>query len=1321
INVLDVYNSQSNYVTWADATPSNGALSVVLFKSQALGNILNCMRISGYNGPMPATPSSGSWTGGYPVAISGENLNDGSDITNVTLCGVQATIVSQTLDHVWVTAGTSTVPGIGDIVVQSVSYGTTVGSNLFTYTGAGILVSSPPFTSVPFGSVFTNMVTVTNAGTEALVIASATNSGAGAAHFDVSALNGLTVDPGMASNVPVVFTASEIGLFNPTCYTENNSPNPNYYFGLYGRVYQTSANTGPWSGGNTIILTNGLIGSGSDITNITVSGYAATIGAQGANWVQITLGVGSTNGGAGDIVIQSTSVGESTFANAYTYNPAGVIADSSTTNAYIIGTGSLTNVASATGYGPIMFYYYSSHYQFLYQASDFATAGLTGPVRIAALGFDVVSSTDGKTLPSFLVRMKHTEVENMSGGMDGTDLTVCYSNSGYLATAGGFDMLTFDTPFEWDGSSNMIVDTAFANAGPNWCNCGQTTYDAIDSRGSAYRTDTFDTRYDFTHGSTISVLPRIRILTETVNAALEPSSGSWTGGYPVSISGVNLGNGSDITNVTLCGASATIQSQTATRVWVMAGLATASGPGDVVVQSTSYGTTVGNNLFTYTGPGILVSAPAFGPVTPGEIVTNSLTVTNTGTEALLIYAATNDGVGAAMFDVSALVNLTVDPGTASNVPVVFTAGAVGTYTPSCYTVNNSPDYFYSFGLHGRVYQISTNIGPYAGGNTLTITNGYFGAITNVLVDGVDVSAIVDSGINWVNVVMPLIGAAGTVDITVQTSDNGETILRNAYTYNPQGVIITNIPSSCSWSGNCSVVISGTDLCNGGMDDVINVTLAGVTAGVDSVNGSTQLVVTAGMSPMVVGDVVIHSISHGTAIKSNAFTYLEPVMAALGTNGAAIASGDPASPANGTYFGALLVGDGALTNTFSITNSGNIALNISHIYSNGVGYQSYVVRDCPASIAIGAVETFSVVFKPLAGGALPAQYEFYHDGTNSPYLFNVSGAGKGGGMALATNALHFETHYDGGNPAAQPVAMDNVGISAFTYTNTLAYSPGASNWLSITPPGGTLGLGGSTTLTNTVDIAGVNAGNYTCNVQIVADDATNSPQHVRATLVVAQATQTIAFAQLPDMIITDTYGLSATGGASTNPVTFSVLSGPASIAGGTNLTFNNVGEVRITANQAGDLNYLAATTVTNVFNVSPTTPVISTPTVSNILAQTASLGGTIDSTNGAPVTERGVHWRVDGDTNVYSASESGAFGTGAFSLNVTGIIAGVTNFYRAYAVNTSGTVTTVESEFLARPDAPEVTAPTNIQATSFYANWNAAEGALTYYLDVSETN
>jgi len=62
-----------------------------------------------------------------------------------------------------------------------------------------------------------------------------------------------------------------------------------------------------------------------------------------------------------------------------------------------------------------------------------------------------------------------------------------------------------------------------------------------------------------------------------------------------------------------------------------------------------------------------------------------------------------------------------------------------------------------------------------------------------------------------------------------------------------------------------------------------------------------------------------------------------------------------------------------------------------------------------------------------------------------------------------------------------------------------------------------------------------------------------------------------------------YTLSGTGGASGNPVIFSVASGPGTISGDT-LTINGAGKVVVAANQAGNTDYAAAPQVTQAITI-----------------------------------------------------------------------------------------------------------------------------------------
>jgi hypothetical protein len=83
-------------------------------------------------------------------------------------------------------------------------------------------------------------------------------------------------------------------------------------------------------------------------------------------------------------------------------------------------------------------------------------------------------------------------------------------------------------------------------------------------------------------------------------------------------------------------------------------------------------------------------------------------------------------------------------------------------------------------------------------------------------------------------------------------------------------------------------------------------------------------------------------------------------------------------------------------------------------------------------------------------------------------------------------------------------------------------------------------------------------------------------------------QTITFPAIANRLTTDTVTLSATA-SSGLPVSFSVVSGPASISGGTTLSFSGAGTVSVRASQAGNATYDPAPNVTRTFQVSAPLP------------------------------------------------------------------------------------------------------------------------------------
>jgi hypothetical protein len=90
------------------------------------------------------------------------------------------------------------------------------------------------------------------------------------------------------------------------------------------------------------------------------------------------------------------------------------------------------------------------------------------------------------------------------------------------------------------------------------------------------------------------------------------------------------------------------------------------------------------------------------------------------------------------------------------------------------------------------------------------------------------------------------------------------------------------------------------------------------------------------------------------------------------------------------------------------------------------------------------------------------------------------------------------------------------------------------------------------------------------------------------LTIARAPQAIT-GFLPasgDVTSTNILALAANGGGSGKALVFAVVSGPASLLPGNRVRFSGYGDVRVTAGQAGNVNWLAAPTVTNLYRVIP---------------------------------------------------------------------------------------------------------------------------------------
>jgi len=91
--------------------------------------------------------------------------------------------------------------------------------------------------------------------------------------------------------------------------------------------------------------------------------------------------------------------------------------------------------------------------------------------------------------------------------------------------------------------------------------------------------------------------------------------------------------------------------------------------------------------------------------------------------------------------------------------------------------------------------------------------------------------------------------------------------------------------------------------------------------------------------------------------------------------------------------------------------------------------------------------------------------------------------------------------------------------------------------------------------------------------------------------------------------------------------------------------------------------------------------ITTAAVSEILANSATSGGTISNNCGAIVTASGVCWSTSTGPIATGNHITGGTSEGSFSSSITGLSAGTTYYVRAFATNTSGTAYGNEVSFI----------------------------------------
>lgn len=195
---------------------------------------------------------------------------------------------------------------------------------------------------------------------------------------------------------------------------------------------------------------------------------------------------------------------------------------------YSFGTGTSQNTTSSYP-APYSAYYGGQRMQMLITASELTSLGMQAGT-ISKISFPVVSlgSNWGGALTScnsFQISIGATSLTSLSSFQTG--LTQVLAPADYTPVVGYNNTHTFTTPFVWDGTSNLIIETSFGNGITGTVNDAVIQYNTATSYQSTivYRADGINAA-DAAAGTTVSVSYSARLDFKLLNS--QPTTFAWT-------------------------------------------------------------------------------------------------------------------------------------------------------------------------------------------------------------------------------------------------------------------------------------------------------------------------------------------------------------------------------------------------------------------------------------------------------------------------------------------------------------------------------------------------------------------------------------------------------------------------------------------------------------------------------------------------------------------------------------------------------------------------------------------------------------------------
>lgn len=270
----------------------------------------------------------------------------------------------------------------------------------------------------------------------------------------------INVTPGSTATVCQNGTITLGASSGPNTYTYSWTASPEAGSGIVNAspLLGASVNVTPTGTGPYTYTVSGTDGNCANINTVTVTITPAPV-------IVIATPAPICPGGSATLTAQTSVTG---FGTA------------------VIGTG--TTLTSATAQPTAFCNRWPSYrMQTVYTAAELQAAGLAAG-NITSMAFNITTLGDGATNSGFEVKIGTTASSTLSGSFVSTasGFTTVYPSQTYTHTASGWQTIPFSTPYNWDGTSNIIVEVI--HNGANLTNNSITYYTATAGNTVAYTT-----------------------------------------------------------------------------------------------------------------------------------------------------------------------------------------------------------------------------------------------------------------------------------------------------------------------------------------------------------------------------------------------------------------------------------------------------------------------------------------------------------------------------------------------------------------------------------------------------------------------------------------------------------------------------------------------------------------------------------------------------------------------------------------------------------------------------------------------------------------